>query len=116
LFVPIAVGITISISKVLEGSLYTRFHNALKIIQERKRYVLSAVCGEKDRKPPIHGKRTVGAAALGDASNKNVRTDLRENEGSTSSRAGGTGAGPGRRGHAHLGTRPDNTEFQVGCS
>ena len=31
MFVPITVGITISISKVLEGSLYSRFHNALKI-------------------------------------------------------------------------------------
>ena len=71
---------------------------------------------ERRIETPFHGKRTVGAAAVGDAANKNARTDLRENEGSTSNGAGGAGTGPGGRGQAaRLGTRPASTEFQVAC-
>jgi hypothetical protein len=60
-------------------------------------------CTEDD-----HGTRTVGSAALDDTSNKNVRTDLRENEGSRSSRTGGAETGPARRRgqDARLGSRP----------
>ena len=55
LFVPIVIRITISISKVLEGFLLLPIpqcteDNTMNV----NGYVFSVVCGEKDRKPPLH--------------------------------------------------------------
>jgi hypothetical protein len=64
LFVPMSVRIVSFYIRESRRIPYSRFHNTLKMINKRKRYVLSVVCGAKGSKAPLYGKRQVGSVAI----------------------------------------------------